>query len=242
MWDSLAKQTFDWAIFYQHHRVEPTAELSEGFRKEMRPLLLAPDLAQAAKYTTLGQIVQAVQQAFQEAGSLSSAMEIVYRLRPVRAAKSESEEQDGKELSKEEQDLQIAIAASLQADGSKTEEGYVSSDLADVSFANQHAPQQRKSKRIRRREPVSSPVGALKHRRRSAEDSTLPQQDPALQTERPENDGVIGIERFDFFQSELDAWLLRMGSYWRSEREPEGVAAQDVSFKCRSCEVNLVLL
>lgn len=234
MWDALAKDAFDWTMFYEHHKVESSAELSEDFRQEMQPLLLAPDLSEVALATRLEQVVDAVRQAFLQAGPLSSAMEVVYRARrstgegSLQGRKSQRVRVPAVDSQEEDQDLQSAIALSLQADGTKAEEhpssSSSSSELSDVyESSRSDASNKRSSKRLR------TTVEASQTQASAARD--LPSTDAATSKD------VIGVERFNFFQAELDAWLKRMGSYWRSEREPQGVAARDVAFKCRSCEV-----
>lgn len=247
LWDDLATKSFDWKQFYDHHHVQPDTELSESFRSEIQPLLLSPDLANVALSVTVKDVVDAAQHAFTRTGSLSGEMEIIYRTRGSSDATSRRRRGETFNLSQlvsnvsspvyeseqEEEDMQRAISLSLQADASKTEE--------TSSEPNVIKTPTRQSKRLRKStESITSSdqAGPSSQPKSNDKEHNLTQKESDDEDQEQQEPGnIIGTERFNYIASELDKWLARIGSYWRSEREPEGVAAKDVSFKCHSCEV-----
>lgn len=185
-----------------HYNVAPEDAISDSFRQELEE----DDLPQLASLRTVKDFCDALKQAFAESGSLSSVMEIIYRRRKSPTSSRESSPQRSTSPARattvgEEKDMQRAIAASLQGDGTKSEEA----ESQDVTM---HAP----------------------HRKNTASPASEP------------DDNIIGMERFDYSARESDGWIKSIGAYWRSEREPQGVSAAEVSYKCRYCEVSSVTI
>jgi len=199
LFDTLAKDEFQWDFFLAFHGVEKETILSDHFIVQILPIFLSVhNMAALPTSWSLEAICEVLRQAFLTIGPLQENMELIYRSRTAKKTKPKK----GKGKSKKAEDSPIEPiviiddeAADVVASGSAAVEEEEIESQAIVPIAL--PPATPKSSQSRRSAPNSSPEGDVGR--------------------------VIGVEKFMYDETELDAWTGDMLSFWRSQREARGV-------------------
>lgn len=249
LWDALAKGECDYSAVLEKQGASFDDTLSDHFIAQMHAVLEDAGYDKNIRLTDLRQVCEMVRESFTSAGVLEKSLDIVYRSRfsPVKSQKSSISKSMDDSPSKKGKAVVINIDSDSSDERGQADKEFPVSP-SDITAA-MSAPILEAA--------VEGPKGASEDGPRSASSArkslTASKSAPnVLQHESPkkshsayrsnksnsvlEKGDIIGVETFNHNDTFLSAWLSRMASFWRSERDPIGVELADVGVKCRSCE------
>lgn len=194
LFDTLASGAFEWDDFLSFNSVEKNTILSDHFIVQILPIFLSiHDFAALPTTWSVSSICDTLQNAFKTIGPLQSNMELIYRSRTAKPKKKKKKSKRAK----------------------TTEEAPIvmEDDVVDAVIAG--VPDALVEDEIES-QITSTPVIIPPSTPKTSQLSTV-------SSVAEEEGRIIGVEKFEYDQVQLDAWTIDSLAFWRSQREVRGV-------------------